>query len=326
LTNSELDAGQRAAVLATDGPLIVAAGPGTGKTRVFAHRIAHLIRDRRVRPDEILAVTFTRSAADEMRQRVKALLPGADLRALWVETCHAAALRILREEAYPFAEAAILGEEERAAILGGVVPLGQAAALLDELRAAKQRLEWPQSAPARLYQQRLQSRRLLDFDDLFLFALRLFEEEPEAFKRWRGRFRYVLMDEFQDTSLAQYRFVSRLAGRNFCVIGDPLRLCRSRFRSLRGVQPGPSGLPDPAFDRELPFASRNPRGGQAGHRGQQAQAAQGTARPAGARPAHRDLRAPERPPRGGDDRSPHRGPAGRGQPIHGGHRLGHPDR
>jgi superfamily I DNA/RNA helicase len=221
VNSADLDPGQRAAVLATDGPLIVAAGPGTGKTRVFAHRIAHLIRDKAVRPDEILAVTFTRSAAAEMRERIKALLPGSELRALWVETCHAAALRILREEAYPFSEAAILAEEDRSAILDGVVPRGQAAALLDELRAAKQRLEWPQSAPARLYQQRLLSRRLLDFDDLFLFALRLFEERPEVLRRWRGRFRYVLMDEFQDTSLAQYRFVGCLAGRNFCAIGDP---------------------------------------------------------------------------------------------------------
>ncbi|MCX5796277.1 MAG: UvrD-helicase domain-containing protein [Elusimicrobia bacterium] len=221
MNDAELDPSQRAAVLATDGPVVVAAGPGTGKTRVLAHRIAHLVRDQRVHPGEILAVTFTRSAAGEMRERIQALLPGVDLRALWAETCHAAALRILREEAYPFPEASVLGEEERAAVLEGVVPRAQAAGLLDEVRAAKQRLEWPQSAPARLYAQRLESRRLLDFDDLFLFALRLFEQRPEVLRRWRGRFRYVLMDEFQDTSLAQYRFAGTLAGRNFCVIGDP---------------------------------------------------------------------------------------------------------
>ena|GEM_PF-2097195 len=216
-----LDAGQRAAVLATDGPIIVAAGPGTGKTRVFAHRVAHLIREMGAHPGEILAVTFTRSAAAEIRERIKTLLPDTALGALWVETCHAAALRILREEAYPFAETSILSEEERSAVLEGVVPRAQAAALLEEVRAAKQRLEWPQSAAARLYQERLQSRRRLDFDDLFLYALRLFEERPEALQRWRGRFRHVLMDEFQDTSLAQYRFVDRLASRDFCVIGDP---------------------------------------------------------------------------------------------------------
>jgi DNA helicase-2/ATP-dependent DNA helicase PcrA len=221
LTSAELDAGQRAAVLAADGAVIVAAGPGTGKTRVFAHRVAHLIRDAAVRPDQILAVTFTRSAAGEMRERIKALLPGADLRALWVETCHAAALRILREEAYPFAEPAVVGEEERASLLEGIVPRAEAAALLAEVRAAKQRLEWPQSAPGRLYQERLLQRRLLDFDDLFLCALRLFDENPAALRRWQSRFRHVLMDEFQDTSLAQYRLVSRLAGRDFCVIGDP---------------------------------------------------------------------------------------------------------
>jgi DNA helicase II / ATP-dependent DNA helicase PcrA len=221
LTSAGLDSGQRAAILAADGPVIVAAGPGTGKTRVFAHRVAHLIRDKGSHPGQILAVTFTRSAAREMRERIKDLLPQADLGALWVETCHAAALRILREETYPWAEPAVLPEEERPGLLEGIVPRAEAAALLDDVRAAKQRLEWPQDAPGRLYQERLQSRRLMDFDDLFLYVLRLFEEKPEALQRWRGRFRFVLVDEFQDTSLAQYRFVARLAGRDFCVIGDP---------------------------------------------------------------------------------------------------------
>lgn len=221
MNGAELDASQRAAVLAEEGPVIVAAGPGTGKTRVFSHRVARLIRDRGAHPGEILALTFTRSAAAEMRGRVKALLPGARLDALWVETCHAAALRILREEAYPFPEPAVLGEAERASLLEGVVPAREAEALLDEIRAAKQRLEPPESAPGRLYQERLNSRRLLDFDDLFLCALRLFEERPEVLKRWRDRFRHVLMDEFQDTTLAQYRFASRLAGRDFFVVGDP---------------------------------------------------------------------------------------------------------
>ncbi|MDD5628489.1 MAG: 3'-5' exonuclease, partial [Elusimicrobia bacterium] len=176
--------------------------------------------------------------------RIAALLPGADLRALWVETCHAAALRILREEAYPFPEAAVLGEGERASILDGVVPRSQAAGLLDELRAAKQRLEWPQSAAARLYQKSLESRRRLDFDDLFLHALRLFETRPAALARWRGRFRHVLMDEFQDTSLAQYRFAARLAGQDFCVIGDP-------DQSIYGF----AGVP---FDPFAQFAADHP--------------------------------------------------------------------
>ncbi|MDD5629648.1 MAG: UvrD-helicase domain-containing protein, partial [Elusimicrobia bacterium] len=83
MKGAELDASQRAAVLAAGGPLVVAAGPGTGKTRVFAHRVAHLIRDLGAHPGEILALTFTRSAAGEMRGRIAALLPGADLRALW---------------------------------------------------------------------------------------------------------------------------------------------------------------------------------------------------------------------------------------------------
>ena len=221
MTSADLDPSQRAAVLAAEGALIVAAGPGTGKTRVLARRVAHLIRERQVPPGSILAVTFTRSAAAEMRARIASLLPGANLAGLWVETCHAAALRILREEAYPFPEFSVLSEEDKPALLEGLVPRGEASALREGVRAAKQRLEWPQSGPALEYQQRLLSRRLLDFDDLFLFALRLFDEKPEVLARWRGRLRHVLMDEFQDTSLAQYRFASRLAAEDFCVIGDP---------------------------------------------------------------------------------------------------------
>ncbi|HAM36402.1 MAG TPA: hypothetical protein DEB40_06030 [Elusimicrobia bacterium] len=222
--SSELDASQSQAVHADAGPLIVAAGPGTGKTRVFSHRVARLIRDLHASPRSILAVTFTRSAAAEMRGRIRGLLAGsgADLGELWIETCHAAAFRILREEAYPYqGEFSILREEDKPGLLEGLLPSSERASLLDEIRGLKQGLQWPQSGPALAFQQRLQERRLLDFDDLFLFVLRLFDEKPESLKRWRQRFDHVIMDEFQDTSLAQYRFISRLAGEDFCVIGDP---------------------------------------------------------------------------------------------------------
>ncbi len=221
LTNSELDSSQRAAVLATDGAIVIAAGPGTGKTRVFAHRIAHLIQDKGVPPGEILAVSFTRSAALEMRKRIATLLPDADLSNLWVETCHAAALRILHAEKYPFPELAIAEEEQRLELLADIVPRGKAKAWLEQLRGTKQCLEWPQDEASQCYQEALRRRGLADFDDLFLFVLQLFAERPEILARWRDRFRYVIMDEFQDTSLAHYRFIGRLAGEDFCVIGDP---------------------------------------------------------------------------------------------------------
>ncbi len=221
MKDSDLDSNQLAAVLATDGAVVIAAGPGTGKTRVFAHRVAHLIRNKSVQPGEILAVSFTRSAASEMRERLSSLLPDTDLSDLWLETCHAAALRILRAEQYPFPNLAVADEDQRLELAAGIVPRGEAKAWLEKLRGAKQRLEWPQDEASRHYQEALRRRGLADFDDLFLFVLQLFDGRPEALELWRGRFRYVIMDEFQDTSLAQYRFISHLAGADFCVIGDP---------------------------------------------------------------------------------------------------------
>ncbi|MFA6003120.1 MAG: UvrD-helicase domain-containing protein [Elusimicrobiota bacterium] len=218
----DLDPSQEAAVKAADAALVIAAGPGTGKTRVFSHRVAHLIKERGVAPESILAVTFTRSAAAEMRHRIQALLGGAADR-LWIETCHAAALRILRAERYPFGPDgfSVLDEAAKPALLDGIVSKSEASAVLQEVRLAKQALQAPASPPAQAYGQRLRERRLLDFDDLFPCVLRLLEEKPAARELWSRRFRHVVVDEFQDTSLAQYAFVKALAAHSLCVIGDP---------------------------------------------------------------------------------------------------------
>ncbi len=223
MTVDLLNPDQHAAVESTEGPVIIAAGPGTGKTRTFAHRVAYLLREKQVPAEQVLAVTFTRAAAGEMRERLTSLL-GAVPEGLWVGTYHAAALRVLREHGYPFGEGiecSLVREEDKAALLEGLAPRKERSSFLDALRRDKQRLIWPESGPDAAYQQRLLERRLLDFDDLFLYAARLFSERPEIAAAYRERFAHLVIDEFQDTSFAQYGFIRSLAAQNVCVIGDP---------------------------------------------------------------------------------------------------------
>jgi len=221
----ELNRQQLQAVLAQE-PLIVVAGPGTGKTRTLAFRVAHLIRERQVPGHHILAVTFTRSAAREMRERLKLILSGSpaeSLGELWVDTFHSVALRILREQSYPFGPGnafSVANDEEKQELLEGLLPRRERPGFLEELRRRKQRLE-PPSGLGEEYQRRLLAARRLDFEDLLLHACRLFEERPEVLESYRSRLRHILVDEFQDTSLAQYLFLSRLESGNLCVIGDP---------------------------------------------------------------------------------------------------------
>ncbi|MFH1725307.1 MAG: UvrD-helicase domain-containing protein [Elusimicrobiota bacterium] len=224
----ELNSRQLEAVRSTDGPGIISAGPGTGKTRTFAHRVAHLLREKGVPARDILAVTFTRSAAGEMRRRLERLLSGTPaaegLAELWVETFHAAALRILRQEGYPFGPGvafSVVPEEEKPVLLEGLMPRKEMGAFLEGVRRDKLRLRAPADGPGAEYQRRLSTAKLLDYEDLFIFACRLFDEKPEVLERYRGRFRHILVDEFQDTSLAQYALLRRLASGNVCVIGDP---------------------------------------------------------------------------------------------------------
>lgn len=218
-----LNPAQQAAVHAVAGPVIIVAGPGTGKTTTFAHRVTHLIQDHHVPPDRIMAVTFTRSAAAEMKERLGSLL-GTLPDGLWVETYHAAAFRILREHGYPFGhgvEFSLIADEDKSALLEGLVSRKDRPSFLDAVRQTKQRLEWPADGPALEYQKRLIARRQLDFDDLFLYATRLFDERPAVASVYRERFTHIIIDEFQDTSFSQYHFVRSLASDHLCVIGDP---------------------------------------------------------------------------------------------------------
>src|SRR5919198_145075 len=243
---ADLNPAQREAVLATEGPLLVVAGAGSGKTRVLTYRVAHLINACGVKPNEILAITFTNKAAGEMRERLEGLL-GAVAGATWILTFHAACGRILRREAprlgyrsnftiYDQADQvrlvkACLDELERDP--KGFVPRG----IHHQISNAKNLLISPDDYLSRvasfydqtvadvygLYQRRLLGSNAMDFDDLLMLTVEVLERFPEARERWQKAFRYVLVDEYQDTNHAQYRLLQILAEkhRNVCAVGDP---------------------------------------------------------------------------------------------------------
>lgn len=221
---TDLNPQQEEAVRAADGPCVILAGPGTGKTRTLTRRLAYLINDQHVPPADVLAVTFTRAAAREMAERLRALLPGRPLDSLWVETFHAAARRILREQSYPFGPDipfSVAADDEKQSCLEGLIAPKDRSAFLENLRQEKERLRLPIDPGVAAYQERLLAARRLDFDDLLLYACRLLDERPDVRDRYRRKFRYILVDEFQDTRFAQYELLRRLAGEHVCVAGDP---------------------------------------------------------------------------------------------------------
>ena len=243
---ADLNPAQREAVLATEGPLLVVAGAGSGKTRVLTYRVAHLINACGVKPNEILAITFTNKAAGEMRERLEDLL-GPVARSIWILTFHAACGRILRREAQR------LGYRSNFTIYDQADQVRLTKACLEELdrdpkrfvprgihaqiSAAKNQLVTPEEYAERvssfhdqtvaevydLYQKRLIASNAVDFDDLLMLTVQVLESFPEARDRWQKAFRYILVDEYQDTNHAQYRLLQLLAEkhRNVCAVGDP---------------------------------------------------------------------------------------------------------
>ncbi|MDT8419391.1 MAG: UvrD-helicase domain-containing protein [Desulfuromonadales bacterium] len=233
---------QLQAVLHDQGPLLLLAGAGSGKTRALTHRIAHLIRERGVPPWQILAVTFTNKAAAEMRERVEQLLGGGD--PPWIATFHASCVRILRREAEAIGFSGsftIYDDSDQLRLLKDVFKeLGVSEKTLKPRAAAvyidsaKNRGEFPEGLatagfqddlPVRIYaryQERLRQANAFDFGDLLLYTVRLFEQHPQVLEKYRQRFKYILIDEFQDTNQVQYRLIRLLAGdgANLCVVGD----------------------------------------------------------------------------------------------------------
>jgi DNA helicase II / ATP-dependent DNA helicase PcrA len=239
---ASLNPHQREAVNHLEGPLLIFAGAGSGKTRVLTTRIANLIAQRRVWPDRLLAVTFTNKAAREMRERVGRLVPDAER--MWVGTFHSTAVRVLRRDAERLGlprSFTIFDDDDSRAALRRVLdelrldPKKYPPALLaNAISRAKNELLGPDQYPEGTYQdeivrrcyeryeQVLQRSGGLDFDDLIVKVVRLLQTDDEARERWRDRFRHVLVDEYQDTNRAQYTLVSLVAGghRNLAVVGD----------------------------------------------------------------------------------------------------------
>src|SRR5512132_4003318 len=243
---ADLNPAQREAVLTTEGPLLVIAGAGSGKTRVLTYRVAHLINAVGAKPNEILAITFTNKAAGEMKERLQRLL-GRTGRGLWILTFHAACGRILRREAqrlgyrsnftiYDQADQVRLVKqclEELERDPKRFTPRG----IHNQISQAKNRLISPDEYSNQvqsfydqtvadvyqLYQRRLFTSNAVDFDDLLMLTVDVLERFPEALERWRKAFRYILVDEYQDTNHAQYRLLQLLASehQNLMAVGDP---------------------------------------------------------------------------------------------------------
>ena len=241
----KLNAQQKSAVTAADGPVLVVAGPGSGKTRVLTQRIAYLIASEGIRPWQILAVTFTNKAAKEMDQRVKAMLNEQATEGMMLGTFHSICARILRREAdhLPLeSNFVIYDSDDQERIVKAIIrelnlneKLYRPASVHASISRAKNELIGAEDYPINTYrdevvkrvyveyQKRLISMNAVDFDDLLVYTARLLEDVPAVRDKYAQRFRHVLVDEFQDTNLAQYALVKHLAShhKNIFCVGDP---------------------------------------------------------------------------------------------------------
>jgi DNA helicase-2/ATP-dependent DNA helicase PcrA len=237
---------QAEAVLHTEGPVLIVAGAGSGKTRALTHRIAYLIRERDVAPGSLLAITFTNKAAREMADRVEGLMGGRVSKGMWILTFHSACARILRREHTHLgvpSSFTIYDDADTERLIAVVLkaldldlkrfpPKAMASAIGrakdqvtsadDYARAADNFYEETVARVYAEYERRKLSAGALDFDDLITETVRLLQDHPEVLHHYQERFRYILVDEYQDTNRAQYQLVNLLAARyrNVCVVGD----------------------------------------------------------------------------------------------------------
>lgn len=237
---------QREAVFHTDGPLLILAGAGSGKTRVLTHRIAYLIEEKGVNPWNILAITFTNKAAGEMRERVDNLV-GFGSESIWVSTFHSTCVRILRRHIDRLGydnNFTIYDSDDQKTLMKDVCRLididtkvYKERNLLSAISSAKDELVMPQEFELNAggdygkqkiakvyweYEKQLRANNALDFDDLLVKTVQLFQTQPDILEYYQERFRYIMVDEYQDTNTVQFKFVSLLAGKykNLCVVGD----------------------------------------------------------------------------------------------------------
>jgi DNA helicase-2/ATP-dependent DNA helicase PcrA len=266
---NKLNPQQKKAVTAGNGPVLVVAGPGSGKTRVLTQRIAYLIAEEGVRPWQILAVTFTNKAAKEMQERVKRLLPDQATEGIMLGTFHSICARILRREAEHLpieSNFVIFDTDDQERIVKNVIrelnineKLYRPASVLAAISRAKNELISADDYPIQTYrdevvkrvyaeyQQRLIASNAVDFDDILLYTARLLEDNPSVRDKYAQRFRHVLVDEFQDTNLAQYALVKHLASINknvFCVGDQDQSVYSWRGADWRNIQRFEQDFPD----------------------------------------------------------------------------------
>ena len=236
---------QQEAVEYTEGPLLILAGAGSGKTRVLTHRIAYLMEEKGVKPWNIMAITFTNKAAQEMRERVDQIA-GFGAESVWVSTFHSSCVRILRRYIDRLGydnRFTIYDTEDSKTVMKEMIrrldldpKIYKERNLLSKISAAKNEMITPNEYEKqvtrwedrrvgeiyRAYQEQLKKNNALDFDDLLVKTVELFRDCPEALEYYQERFRYIMVDEYQDTNTVQFQFVSRLAARyrNLCVVGD----------------------------------------------------------------------------------------------------------
>ena len=240
----DLNSAQREAVEASEGPVLILAGAGSGKTRVLTYRIAYLIQEKKISPVEILAMTFTNKAAGEMKERVKKFVDDKHLS--WIGTFHSIFSRILRYEAEAVgytSDFVIYDKEDQERLVKSVMqelsvsPMEYAPrSVLSAISRSKNNLIYPEAYAASaegpfqkivskvypVYQSRLRENHAFDFDDLITVPITVFMNHPKILERYQSRFRYILVDEYQDTNRAQYELIHCLARehRNLCVVGD----------------------------------------------------------------------------------------------------------
>ena len=245
---STLNKDQKKAVLHKKGPLIIMAGPGTGKTRTLTHRIAHLVKDNKVLPENILAVTFTNKAAGEMRERLELLIKGVKELPL-IATFHSLCFKILQEQKN-IPKLSIIDDDERKSLVlealkdikkKGITINEKTQVFLDKVVYAKQQIIGPddyikditgeknaESFPLfyRVYQNLLATQKHCDFEDLIYMVVKMFENNDRIRKKYTDRFKFIFVDEYQDLNHGQYRIIKALAppdssDNNLCIVGDP---------------------------------------------------------------------------------------------------------
>ena len=239
---------QAEAVKTTEGPLLIMAGAGSGKTRVLTHRIAYLVVERQVYPSKILAITFTNKAAREMRERIDSILGTGTTESMWVSTFHSMCVRILRRniDRIGYSKSfSILDSSDQLTVVKNILKQDNIdpkkydpRAILNTISSAKNECITAKEFEANMnphnpfekivaqvykgYQKRLKQNQSLDFDDLIMMTIRLFKEAPDVLEFYQNKFQYIHVDEYQDTNKTQYILVQMLAKkfRNICVVGD----------------------------------------------------------------------------------------------------------